>query len=49
MTASGFYTENCIVLAEGEMNVDGAFHAQAMGLPPAEPRENLPMAAQVTS
>jgi DNA polymerase epsilon subunit 2 len=47
LTASGFYTENCIVIAEGEMNVDGAFYALAMGLPPTELRENLPMAAQV--
>ena len=39
--------ENCIVIAEGAMQLDGAFHAAALGFPPCEPRENLPMAAQV--
>eukprot|EP00955_Chlamydomonas_euryale_P003096 32725-Chlamydomonas_euryale.AAC.14 len=38
--------ENCIVIAEGEMRADGVFHATAVGFPPCEPRENLPMAAQ---
>lgn len=38
--------ENCIVIAEGAMQLDGAFHAAALGFPPCEPREGLPMAAQ---
>ncbi|KAG1674469.1 hypothetical protein FOA52_003074 [Chlamydomonas sp. UWO 241] len=45
-TAAGFYTENCIVIAEGEMHADGAFHASAVGFPPCETRGHLPMAAQ---
>jgi len=40
------WTENCIVIAEGAMQLDGAFHAAALGFPPCEPREGLPMAAQ---
>ncbi|GLC72461.1 hypothetical protein PLESTF_001250200 [Pleodorina starrii] len=45
-TAAGFYTENCVVIAEGWLGHDGAFHVKALGLPPAEPRSALPLAAQ---
>lgn len=45
-TAAGFYTENCIVIAEGSLGYDGVFHARALGFPPTEPRSELPMAAQ---
>ena len=37
-TADGIFTENCIVVAEGELTPGGAFRALAVGLPPAEPR-----------
>lgn len=37
-TADGIFTENCIVVAEGELTPSGAFRALAVGLPPAEPR-----------
>jgi DNA polymerase epsilon subunit 2 len=37
-TADGIFTENCIVVAEGELTPAGAFRALAVGLPPAEPR-----------
>ncbi|KAG2497843.1 hypothetical protein HYH03_004110 [Edaphochlamys debaryana] len=46
MTAAGFYTENCVVIAEGALGHDGAFHVRALGLPPVEPRSALPLAAQ---
>ncbi|GIL67859.1 hypothetical protein Vafri_21147, partial [Volvox africanus] len=45
-TAAGFFTENCVVIAEGAMAHDGAFHVRALGLPPTEPRAALPLAAQ---
>ncbi|KAG2440412.1 hypothetical protein HYH02_010300 [Chlamydomonas schloesseri] len=45
-TAAGFYTENCVVIAEGALGHDGAFHVRALGLPPCEPRSALPLAAQ---
>ncbi|KAG2446253.1 hypothetical protein HXX76_000845 [Chlamydomonas incerta] len=45
-TAAGFYTENCVVIAEGALGHDGAFHVRALGLPPCEPRASLPLAAQ---
>jgi hypothetical protein len=35
------------VLAEGELHTDGVFHASALGFPPVELRENLPVASQV--
>jgi hypothetical protein len=44
--ASGLVTENCVVVAEGEMGVDGAFHAAAAGFPSCEPRASLPATAQ---
>lgn len=37
-TADGLFTENCVVVAEGELTPGGAFRAIAVGLPPAEPR-----------
>lgn len=39
-------TENCVVIAEGALGHDGAFHVRALGLPPCEPRASLPLAAQ---
>lgn len=39
--------ENAVVIAEGELRHDGAFHARALGFPPAEARSDLPMASQV--
>ena len=43
--ASGFLTENCVVVAEGAMRRDGVFHAAAVGFPPCEPRSALPATA----
>lgn len=37
-TASGLFTENCIVVAEGELNANGVFRISALGLPPPERR-----------
>lgn len=37
-TAHGLFTENCLVVAEGELTAGGTFRATALGLPPAEPR-----------
>ena len=39
-TSSGLYTENCIVVAEGEVRKDGVFEVRALGFPPAESRED---------
>jgi len=37
---AGFFTENCVVLAEGELNPGTrVFAARALGMPPVEPRE----------
>ncbi len=45
-TSSGLFTENCIVVAEGEVRVaDGVFEARALGFPPAESREESAIAA----
>ena len=45
-TSSGLFTENCIVVAEGETRVsDGVFAARALGFPPAESREDSAVAA----
>ena len=45
-TSSGLFTENCIVVAEGEVRVaDGVFEARALGFPPAESREESALAA----
>jgi DNA polymerase epsilon subunit 2 len=38
-TADGLFTENCVVVAEGELQPSGEFRAMALGLPPAESRE----------
>jgi DNA polymerase epsilon subunit 2 len=38
-TADGLFTENCVVVAEGELQPSGEFRAAALGLPPAESRE----------
>jgi len=37
-TADGLFTENCIVVAEGELTPSGTFRVAALGLPPAETR-----------
>ena len=37
-TSDGMFTENCVVVAEGELTPGGSFRAEAIGLPPAEPR-----------
>ena len=40
-TSSGLYTENCIVVAEGEVRKsDGVLEVRALGFPPAESRED---------
>ncbi|KAK1421047.1 hypothetical protein QVD17_23104 [Tagetes erecta] len=36
---TGFFTENTIVLAQGEMQLDGIFQVQTFGFPPLEDRE----------
>lgn len=40
--------ECCIVLAEGEMRIDGVFDVKAMGFPPIEPREDVLRAMKVS-
>ena len=40
-TSSGLYTENCIVVAEGEVRKDGVFEVRALGFPPAESRQGV--------
>ncbi|KAL0045501.1 hypothetical protein WJX82_008463 [Trebouxia sp. C0006] len=37
---TGLYTENCIVIAEGELDHRGIFKAMALGMPPVESRED---------
>lgn len=37
-TTSGFFTENTVVVAEGEMDASRKFHVRALGFPPTEPR-----------
>lgn len=39
--------ENCLVVAMGAMRVDGVFQATTIEFPTTEPRDALPMAAQV--
>lgn len=39
-TTAGFFCENCVVLAEGELHpATRVFTARALGMPPVEPRE----------
>ena len=39
-TTAGFFCENCVVLAEGELHpATRVFAARALGMPPVEPRE----------
>lgn len=45
-TSDGLFTENSIVVAEGELTPGGHFRAAALGLPPAEPREDSLSALQ---
>ena len=45
-TSAGLFTENCVVVAEGEVRAsDGVFEARALGFPPAESREESSVAA----
>eukprot|EP00877_Chromochloris_zofingiensis_P012640 jgi/Chrzof1/762/Cz01g27210.t1 len=44
--AAGFITENCVVVAEGEMGHDGVFKVYALGFPSCETRSQLPATAQ---
>ncbi len=37
-TSAGLFTENCVVVAEGELRRDGVFEARALGFPPCEAR-----------
>lgn len=45
-TADGLFTENCVVVAEGELMPGGQFRAAALGLPPAESRSESISALQ---
>lgn len=45
-TSDGLFTENCVVVAEGELTPGGSFRAVAIGLPPAEPRADSLAALQ---
>jgi len=45
-TADGLFTENCVVVAEGELLPGGEFRAAALGLPPAESRTESVSALQ---
>ncbi len=42
-------TENCVVVAEGEVGHDGVFKVAALGFPGCETRSELPATAQVRS
>ncbi len=44
--AHGLFTENCVVVAEGELTPGGVFRAAAVGLPPAERRADSLAALQ---
>ena len=39
-TSMGLFTENCVVIAEGEVRPDGVFEVIALTFPPSESREN---------
>ena len=41
--------ENCIVIAEGELDHRGIFRAAALGMPPVERREDSLAATKVPS
>ena len=45
-TADGLFTENCVVVAEGSLQPGGEFRASALGLPPAESRDESLAALQ---
>ncbi|KAK9827395.1 hypothetical protein WJX81_006181 [Elliptochloris bilobata] len=45
-TATGFYTENCVVVAEGELGHNGVFKVHALGFPPVEARAKSQAAAK---
>ena len=37
-TATGMFTEGCVVVAEGALRADGVFEVFALGFPPSEPK-----------
>lgn len=41
--------ENCVVVAEGEMGLDGMFRVAVLAFPSCESRAQLPATAQVSS
>ncbi|EIE23695.1 DNA polymerase epsilon, subunit B [Coccomyxa subellipsoidea C-169] len=45
-TTSGFFTENCIVVAEGVLQHSGVFKVRALGFPPVELRSESRLAAK---
>ncbi|KAK9848386.1 hypothetical protein WJX84_000167 [Apatococcus fuscideae] len=45
-TTSGLFTENCIVLAEGQMQLNKTFRVRALGFPPLESRMDTEAAAK---
>ncbi|KAK9905544.1 hypothetical protein WJX75_001819 [Coccomyxa subellipsoidea] len=45
-TTSGFFTENCIVVAEGILQHSGIYKARALGFPPVELRSESRLAAK---
>lgn len=44
--AAGLVTENCVVVAEGEMGLDGVFRVGVLAFPSCESRAQLPATAQ---
>ncbi len=42
-------TDNCVVIVQGVLSLDGVFYAQQLGLPPAEAREDLAEASKVNT
>jgi hypothetical protein len=41
------FAENCVVVAEGEMGLDGVFRVNVLAFPGCESRAQLPATAQV--
>jgi hypothetical protein len=41
--------ENCVVVAEGEMGLDGVFRVSVLAFPSCESRAQLPATAQVST
>jgi DNA polymerase epsilon subunit 2 len=40
-STAGLFTENCIVIAEGQLRIDGIFEVTYMGLPMLEKRHDF--------